>query len=90
MNAALRAVFRTALNHRISVFAIDEGYQGMVDGGERVHPAEWADSAEIMQYGGTVTGTARCASFRSREGRLQVARNLLPKRPVITQSKSSW
>ncbi len=37
MNAALRAVVRTALSHRIPVYAIYEGYQGMVDGGDQ-HP----------------------------------------------------
>ena len=34
MNAALRAVVRTVLSRRVVVYAIYEGYQGMVDGGE--------------------------------------------------------
>jgi 6-phosphofructokinase 1 len=34
INAALRAVVRTALSHRVAVYTIYEGYQGMVDGGE--------------------------------------------------------
>ena len=37
----------------------------------------WDDVGGIMQRGGTVIGTARCAAFRTREGRLQAAKNLL-------------
>ncbi len=77
MNAALRAVVRTALSRGVAVYAILEGYQGMVDGGDRIRPITWDDVGSIMQLGGTVIGTARCAAFRTREGRLQAARNLL-------------
>ncbi|HEU5097599.1 MAG TPA: 6-phosphofructokinase, partial [Roseiflexaceae bacterium] len=77
MNAALRAVVRTALGRGVAVFAIEEGYQGMVDGGKRIHSMTWDDVGGIMQLGGTVIGTARCAAFRTREGRLQAARNLV-------------
>ncbi|HEY5118237.1 MAG TPA: 6-phosphofructokinase, partial [Anaerolineales bacterium] len=41
MNAAIRAVVRTALDHGMEVFAITEGYQGMVDGGEAIRPMTW-------------------------------------------------
>jgi 6-phosphofructokinase 1 len=77
MNAALRAVVRTALSQGVAVYAITEGYEGMVEGGEHIRALEWADTGGIMQRGGTVIGTARCASFREREGRLRAARNLL-------------
>src|SRR5512141_3332136 len=77
MNAALRAVVRTALSHGVAVYAIYEGYQGMVDGGDRIRPLGWDDVGGVMQRGGTVIGTARCAAFRTREGRLRAARNLL-------------
>ncbi|HRO25404.1 MAG TPA: 6-phosphofructokinase, partial [Promineifilum sp.] len=36
MNAALRAVVRAGLNRGMEVFAIYEGYSGMVEGGERI------------------------------------------------------
>jgi 6-phosphofructokinase 1 len=36
MNAAVRAVVRTAIFHALDVYAIYEGYQGMVEGGERI------------------------------------------------------
>src|SRR6186997_2327895 len=77
MNAALRAVVRTALSHGVAVYAIAEGYQGMVDGGNRIRSMTWDTVGGIMQLGGTVIGTARCAAFRTRAGRLQAAKNLL-------------
>ena len=77
MNAALRAVVRTALSQGVAVYAILEGYQGMVDGGDQIRALEWADTGGIMQRGGTIIGTARCTAFREREGRLQAAKNLL-------------
>jgi 6-phosphofructokinase 1 len=77
MNAAVRAVVRAALDQGLDVYAIYEGYQGMVDGGERIRQMTWNAVGGIMQRGGTVIGTARCAAFRTRPGRLQAARNLL-------------
>ena len=69
MNAAVRAVVRTALNHGVPVYAIYEGYQGMVDGGDRIRNMGWGAVGGIMQLGGTVIGSARCPAFRERKGR---------------------
>ncbi|HSM59023.1 MAG TPA: 6-phosphofructokinase [Candidatus Sulfomarinibacteraceae bacterium] len=77
MNAAVRAVVRTALDQGIEVYAIYEGYQGMVDGGERIGPIFWNDVGGILQRGGTVIGSARCPEFRTRDGRLAAAHNLI-------------
>jgi 6-phosphofructokinase 1 len=77
MNAAVRAVVRSALGQGAAVYAIYEGYQGMVDGGERIRALSWDDVGSILNRGGTVIGTARCPAFREREGRLTAARNLL-------------
>jgi 6-phosphofructokinase 1 len=77
MNAAVRAVARTALDHGTEAYAIDEGYQGMVHGGDRIRKLTWEDVGGILHRGGTVIGTARSAEFRTREGRLLAARNLL-------------
>ena len=41
MNAAVRAVTRAALERGAEVYAIYEGYQGMVDGGDRIRPLTW-------------------------------------------------
>jgi 6-phosphofructokinase 1 len=77
MNAAVRAVVRTALDRRAQVFAIYEGYQGMVEGGNRIREMTWSSVGGILQQGGTAIGSARCAEFRTRDGRRQAARNLL-------------
>ncbi len=77
MNAAVRAVVRTALSHGAEVYAIFEGYQGMIDGGEGIRRFEWGDVGSILHRGGTVIGTVRCLEFRELEGRRRAARNLL-------------
>jgi 6-phosphofructokinase 1 len=77
MNAAIRAVVRTGLDHGLDVYAITEGYQGMVDGGSAIRPMTWDSVGGILQRGGTVIGTARCAEFRTRAGRLKAAFHLI-------------
>lgn len=77
MNAAVRAVVRTGLDKGFEVFAIYEGYRGMVDGGDRIRKMTWESVGGIMHLGGTVIGSARCQDFRQREGRKRAARNLL-------------
>ncbi len=77
MNSAVRAVVRSALDRRAAVFAIYEGYRGMVDGGKNIRPMGWGDVGGILHKGGTIIGTARCKEFMDRSGRLKAARNLL-------------
>lgn len=77
MNAAIRAIVRTGIERGLDVYAIYEGYQGMVDGGDRIRKMNWDSVGGILHKGGTIIGTARCEAFRTREGRLQAARNLL-------------
>jgi 6-phosphofructokinase 1 len=77
MNAALRAVVRSALNLGIEVYGIYEGYRGMVLGNTYIQKMTWNSVGGILQQGGTVIGTARCAEFRTREGRRQAAKNLI-------------
>ena len=77
MNAALRAIVRTALQEGLDVYAIYEGYQGLVEGGNRIRQMNWDSVGGILQRGGTVIGTARSEEFRTREGRLTAAKNLL-------------
>lgn len=77
MNAAVRSVVRTALDRGLEVFAIYEGYQGLVDGGERIKKMSWDAVGGIINRGGTAIGTARCAEFRTREGRLIAAKNVI-------------
>jgi 6-phosphofructokinase 1 len=77
MNPAVRAVVRTALNHGAEIFAVYEGWQGLVDGGDRIPPVTWDDVSGILNRGGTVIGTARSPAFRQREGRRRAAHHLL-------------
>jgi 6-phosphofructokinase 1 len=77
MNAAVRAVVRTALNLGAEVFAVYEGYRGLVEGGVRIRPVTLDDVSRILNRGGTVIGTARSTEFREREGRRRAVRNLV-------------
>jgi 6-phosphofructokinase 1 len=77
MNAAVRSVVRTALDRGLDVYAIYEGYQGLVDGGDRIKKMDWDSVGGILQRGGTVIGTARCAAFRTPEGRMKAAKNMI-------------
>ncbi|XP_041816862.1 ATP-dependent 6-phosphofructokinase, platelet type isoform X6 [Chelmon rostratus] len=77
MNAAVRAVVRMGLYVGAKVYFIHEGYQGMVDGGENIKEASWESVSSMLQVGGTVIGSARCKEFRTHEGRLKAAHNLV-------------
>lgn len=77
MNAAVRAVVRMGLYFGCRVYFIREGYQGMVDGPAYISEASWVSVSHIIHKGGTVIGSARCAEFREREGRLRAALNLI-------------
>src|ERR1043165_6818743 len=77
MNAAVRSVVRTALDKGAEVYAIYEGYQGLVDDGEYIKKMTWDSVGSILQLGGTMIGSARCDDFRTREGRKVAAKNLI-------------
>ncbi len=77
MNAALRAVVRAGLHAGLQVYAISEGYQGMVQGGASIRRMAWHHVGGIMQHGGTFIGSARSSEFYTRPGRRQAALNLL-------------
>ena len=77
MNAAVRAIVRTAIDRGAEMYAIYEGYQGLVDDGDYIKKMDWDSVGGILQLGGTVIGSARCEEFRSREGRRESAKNLI-------------
>ncbi|MGL4650674.1 MAG: 6-phosphofructokinase, partial [Caldilineaceae bacterium] len=77
MNAAVRAVVRCGLEAGAEVYAINEGYKGMIAGGDEIRSMDWNSVGGILHRGGTVIGTARCKEFQTREGRLIAVRNLL-------------
>ncbi|XP_074785604.1 ATP-dependent 6-phosphofructokinase, muscle type isoform X6 [Athene noctua] len=77
MNAAVRAVVRVGIYTGAKVYFVHEGYQGLVDGGDNIKEATWESVSMMLQLGGTVIGSARCQDFRTHEGRLKAARNLV-------------
>ncbi len=77
MNAAVRAVVRTGLARGLDVYAIIQGYNGMVKGGNMIKKMSWDSVGGIMNKGGTEIGTARSTEFMTREGRLKAAFNLI-------------
>ncbi|XP_059171907.1 ATP-dependent 6-phosphofructokinase-like isoform X4 [Physella acuta] len=77
MNAAVRAIVRVGMYLGCKVYYINEGYQGMVDGGEHIQEATWQSTSNIIHMGGTVIGSARCMEFKERWGRLKAAQNLI-------------
>ncbi|MBK6831837.1 MAG: ATP-dependent 6-phosphofructokinase [Flavobacteriales bacterium] len=74
MNAAIRAVVRTAHFHGIKATGIMDGYDGLVKGNFiELGPR---DMRNIVQRGGTMLRSARSESFRTVEGRATAAKNL--------------
>lgn len=66
MNAAIRAVVRTAIARGVKVKAIKKGYQGLLN--EEIIDVEARHVSDIIQRGGTILGTARCLEFKTPEG----------------------
>jgi len=74
MNAALRAVVRTAIYHGIEVVGVKRGYSGLIKGD--FIAMEIGSVADIIQRGGTILRTARCDEFFTHEGRVMALENL--------------
>ncbi|KAH0543712.1 hypothetical protein FGG08_002028 [Glutinoglossum americanum] len=79
MNGAVRAVVRMSIARGCESYAICEGYEGLVKGGDLIKQMFWEDVRGWISEGGTLIGTARCAEFRERPGRLKGAKNLILK-----------
>ncbi len=77
MNAAVRAIVRAGIHQGAEVFAIREGWQGAILGGDHIQHMGWSDVSGILNKGGTVIGTARSQEFRTREGQLRAVENLI-------------
>lgn len=74
MNAAVRAVVRTALDEGVEVFGVRRGFAGLIDGDMK--PLGARDVGGIIQQGGTVLSSARCPEFREPTHQAQAAANL--------------
>jgi 6-phosphofructokinase 1 len=66
MNAAVRAIARTAFARRWEVVGVEAGYRGLLEG--RFHSLDNRRVGGILQRGGTVLGTARSTQFATPEG----------------------
>ena len=66
MNAAVRAVVRTALSKGMEVYGIRRGYVGLITGD--IFQMDERSVSDIIHRGGTVLYTARCPEFRTEEG----------------------
>ena len=66
MNAAIRAVVRTALAQGINTFGVYGGYSGLIEGNFKRLGTR--DVSNIIQRGGTILGSARCPEFKTEEG----------------------
>ena len=66
MNAAIRAVVRTGIAKGLNVKGIMRGYAGLLK--EEIVDMDSRSVSDIIQRGGTILYTARCAEFRTEEG----------------------
>ena len=74
MNAAIRAVVRTALYHGKRVFGVYRGYEGMIE--NDIIELSSSSVKHILALGGTFLKSARSEEFRTLEGRAKAAKNL--------------
>ncbi|HKL92794.1 MAG TPA: 6-phosphofructokinase [Bacteroidales bacterium] len=75
MNAAVRAVTRAAIYNGLKVKAIYRGYKGLIT--SEIIEFKTQNVSNIIQQGGTILKTARCAEFRTVEGRKQAYETLI-------------
>lgn len=74
MNAAIRAVTRSAIYNGLQVKGIYRGYKGLVTG--EIQEFKTQNVSNIIQQGGTILKTARCKEFTTPEGRALAYENM--------------
>ena len=67
MNAAIRAITRSAIYNGLRVKGIYRGYKGLITG--EIQEFKTQNVSNIIQQGGTILKTARCQEFKTPEGR---------------------
>ena len=67
MNPCIRAVVRGAIFHKIEIYGIRYGYDGMIKGD--LFEMNSFSVSNIIQKGGTILKSARCEAFKTKEGR---------------------
>ncbi|MEA4908601.1 MAG: 6-phosphofructokinase [Chloroflexi bacterium] len=74
MNAAIRAVTRSAIDRGCDVIGILNGYRGLIE--DRTMPLGARETGGIIQRGGTILGSARSLEFKTPEGQRKALRTL--------------
>ncbi len=74
MNAAIRAVVRSALDKGVDVMGVRNGYEGLIEG--KIIPMGARDVGGIIQRGGTILGSARSLEFKTEAGQRKALRTL--------------
>ena len=74
MNAAVRAVVRSAEFHNIECYGIYKGYEGLIS--DEIKKLNARSVKNIVNKGGTILKSARCLEFRTKEGRFKAKNNL--------------
>ena len=74
MNAAIRAVTRSAIFAGMKVFGIYRGYQGLIE--DQIEEFKTQNVSNIISRGGTILKTARSADFKTPEGRKLAYENM--------------
>jgi 6-phosphofructokinase 1 len=75
MNAAIRAITRTARYHNMDVIGIMRGYQGLIE--KEFVKFTSSSVSNTIQRGGTILKTARCTAFLTPEGRKKAYDNMV-------------
>ncbi len=66
MNAAIRAIVRTAIYHDLKVVGIERGYTGLLDG--EIREMQVSSVGDIIHRGGTILKTSRCEKLKTEAG----------------------
>jgi len=74
MNAAIRAVVRSALHYNMEVYGVYYGYKGLCEG--NIHKLSRNDVSRIINRGGTVLGSARYPEFKDKKVRQRAVERL--------------
>lgn len=77
MNACIRAIVKSCINHQIIPYAIKDGYKGLIENDMEEFTEEHIKN--IVHLGGTILGTARCHEFKKKEFRKRAIENLTNK-----------
>ena len=76
MNAAIRAVVRSAIYYGCKVYGINRGYKGLIE--DDIQEMNLSSVGDIIHRGGTILKSSRCEEFKTEEGR-KIAVKILKK-----------